>query len=151
MKQAVLFAAVLLAACASSNAPCPEAEAGMNAHRAEFVKNARAGNAAALAAGYAEDAVLMPPNMPALHGRAAIQQFWGGFTAAGKVDVTLTPEKVLTSCDLGSEAGKYDLTITPKSGAPIHDTGKYSVTLKKIGGEWKLAIDIFNSDLPPPK
>ena len=28
------------------------------------------------------------------------------------------------------------------------DTGKYVVVWRKIGGEWKAAADIFNSDKP---
>jgi ketosteroid isomerase-like protein len=151
MKRIALFAAVLLAACASANVAPGEADAAMKASRNDFMQYARSGNAAALANDYADDAVLMPPNLPAMRGRAAIQQFWSGFMAAGKIDVTLTPEKVLSSGDLATDAGKYDLTITPANGAPIHDVGKYAVTSQKIGGQWKIVVDIFNSDQPPPR
>jgi ketosteroid isomerase-like protein len=146
MKKAAFLAVFVLAGCASMQSS--DADSGMTAHRNEFMRAARAGDAAALAAGYADDAILMPPNAPAQRGAAAIQQFWAGFMSLGKIDAVLTPEKVVSSGDLASEAGKYDLTITPKSGAPIHDVGKYVVTAKRIGGQWKLVMDIFNSDQP---
>lgn len=147
MKNAAFLAIFVLAGCASGQ--LGDADSGMTAHRNEFMQAARAGNAAGLAAAYVDDAILMPPNAPAQRGRAAIQQFWTGFMSLGNVDVTLTPEKVVSSGDIASEAGKYDLTITPKSGAPIHDVGKYVVTAKRIGAQWKVVMDIFNSDLPP--
>lgn len=149
MKQIVIFAALALAACATANAP-GDADAGIAANRQSFADNARAGNAAGLGAGYTDDAILMPPNAPIVRGRAAIQQFWGGFLSLGKIDLKLTPERVRSSGDLGAESGKYDLTITPPNGAPIHDVGKYAVTLRHVGSQWLLDTDIFNSDLPAP-
>jgi ketosteroid isomerase-like protein len=149
MRRALLLAVVFFSACASANAP-GDTDAALTAHRRAFADNARSGNAAGLAAGYAEDAILMPPNAPAMRGRAAIQQFWGGFLGLGKIDVVLTPEKFVASGDVATEAGKYDLTITPNGGAPIHDVGKYSETFRKTGSQWLTEIDIFNSDLPAP-
>ena len=32
----------------------------------------------------------------------------------------------------------------------MNDTGKYTVVLKRVGGAWKVAYAIYNSDLPPP-
>jgi uncharacterized protein (TIGR02246 family) len=152
MKRFRVLLPLLFAACASAGGP-GDTGAALTAHRQAFMDAARAGNAAALAAGYADDGVLMPPNAPAMRGRAAIQQFWGGFFSLGKIDVALTPERVRSSGDLAAEMGKYDLTITPKSGAPIHDVGKYSITFRNVGGQWLIDTDMFNSDqpLPPPR
>ena len=41
----------------------------------------------------------------------------------------------------------YKLAVAPK-GTPQTDAGKYVVVWRKVGGEWKAAADIFNSDLP---
>ncbi|MEK6376035.1 MAG: DUF4440 domain-containing protein [Acidobacteriota bacterium] len=104
------------------------------------------GDINAITAFYADDAVLLPPNAPPFRGKAAIQQFWTGFLASAKVAGTLTPDNVMQSCDLAAEVGHYDLTITPPGGAAIQDQGKYSVTWKKIDGQWKIAVDMFSSN-----
>jgi hypothetical protein len=31
------------------------------------------------------------------------------------------------------------------------DRGKYLAILKRVGNEWKIAYDIYNSDAPPPQ
>ena len=149
MKQIALVALVLLAACASM--PANDAEDAIRKADAGFTTNARTANAAALAAFYADDAVLMPPNAPAFRGPDAIRQFWTGFLATGQIDLGLTVDKITQSGDLATEIGHYDITITPKGVAPIHDKGKYLVAWRKIGGTWKIIGDIFNSDLPLPR
>jgi ketosteroid isomerase-like protein len=44
------------------------------------------------------------------------------------------------------DRGTYKLAVAP-NGTAKTDTGKYVVVWRKIGGEWKAAADIFNSDL----
>ena len=117
----------------------------------DFMAAAGSGNVDGMMTTYASDAVLMPPNAPAQRGAAAIRQFWGGFLAAGRIDLKLTDENVLQSGNLATEMGRYDVTITPKGGTPIHDSGKYVLTWQKRNGAWKAVYDIFNSDLPAPR
>ena len=59
------------------------------------------------------------------------------------------PEQIIvsTSGDLALDRGTYKLAVAPKGTAQT-DTGKYVVVWRKVGGEWKAAADIFNSDLP---
>jgi ketosteroid isomerase-like protein len=45
--------------------------------------------------------------------------------------------------------GTYELSETDASGKPSTDKGKYlEVWKKQAGGDWKCAVDMFNSDLP---
>jgi len=48
--------------------------------------------------------------------------------------------------------GIYRLTFTmPGVTTPITDEGKYLWVLRRSSdGKWRIAIDMFNSDLPPP-
>ena len=64
-------------------------------------------------------------------------------------DLTFVPEQIIVSSsgDMALDRGTYRLTIAPGGKAQV-DTGKYVVVWRKIGGEWKVAADIFNSDLP---
>jgi ketosteroid isomerase-like protein len=99
---------------------------------------------------YTEDGAVMPPNAPAGKGRAAIQQAWASMLRTPGLDLTFAPEQIIISKsgDMALDRGTYRLTIAP-GGKLQRDTGKYVVVWRKVGGSWKAAADIFNSDLPP--
>ena len=99
-------------------------------------------DAAGVAALYAEDAAVNPPNQAAVRGRAAIQEWTKGMMGAFTT-ITLTPTESAISGNIAYEAGTYSGTMASGS-----DNGKYVVVLKRVGGKWLIAHDIFNSDLP---
>jgi uncharacterized protein (TIGR02246 family) len=117
-----------------------------------YVKASLAGDAKAIAALYTEDAVEMPPNQPPIKGRAAIEQHYATLLAGTKLGTfTLTHLESRASGDMGYDAGTYDQSVTPGGAtAPMKDTGKYVVILKRTGGAWKVAYAIYNSNQPPP-
>ena len=98
---------------------------------------------------YTEDAVLMPPNTALVKGRAAIEAWFKGGFDEGFSNLRLTPFRSDVSGDLAYVAGTY--TISGKTpGGSFDDRGKYVEIWKRSGGQWRIATDIFNSDLPPP-
>ena len=109
----------------------------------------KAKDAAGIAALYAEDGAVMPANAPIGKGRTAIQQTWTSMMQTPGFDLTFVPEQIIVSSsgDMALDRGTYRLAVAP-SGKPQSDTGKYVVVWRKVGGEWKAAADIFNSDLP---
>jgi uncharacterized protein (TIGR02246 family) len=109
----------------------------------------KAKDAAGIAALYAEDGAVMPPNAPIGKGRAAIQQTWASLMQTPGFALTFAPEQIVVSAsgDMALDRGTYRLALAPH-GTAQSDTGKYVVVWRKIGGEWKAAADIFNSDLP---
>jgi uncharacterized protein (TIGR02246 family) len=155
-------AALLLPACqpadksanntAEVNAAAIDAGADEQAIRGEvdhWLELVKAKDAAAIAGLYAEDGAVMPPNAPIGKGRAAIQQTWASLMHTPGFDLTFVPEQIIVSSsgDMALDRGTYKLAIAP-NGTAQTDTGKYVVVWRKIGGEWKAAADIFNSDLP---
>lgn len=124
-------------------------EQAIRGHVDRWLQLVKAKDAAGIAQFYAEDGAVMPPNMPKATGRAAIQKVWGDMMAAPGFDLTFSPEQIVISSggDMALDRGTYRLTVSP-GGTPQTDTGKYVVVWRKIGGEWKAAADIFNSDLP---
>jgi ketosteroid isomerase-like protein len=119
---------------------------------ADFGAAVTAGNAAKVAMLYSNDATLMPPNEPAVKGRASIQGWFQKQMDGGAINLMLHPTESRISGDLAFEAGTYMFGLKPKEGQPVKDTGKYIVVLKKEGADWKISHDIFNSDMPmqPP-
>jgi uncharacterized protein (TIGR02246 family) len=97
---------------------------------------------------YTADAVLHPPNEPAVKGRAAIKAWAEKFPAV--TDFKLANHTVDGCNDLAYVLGTYTMTIAPAgTTAPIKDSGKYvEVRRRQRDGRWLIAVDTFNSDLP---
>ena len=116
----------------------------------DFMRHANAGDAEALvAAFYAEDAELLPPNAPIMNGHGAIRDFWKGMMAAGLKISVLEAKKIDESGSLAYATGVYELTLSPPSAGTISDQGKYVVVYRQqSGGQWKAVADIFNSGRP---
>jgi uncharacterized protein (TIGR02246 family) len=109
----------------------------------------KAKDAAGIAALYAEEGAVMPPNAPIAKGHKAIQQTWASLMQTPGFDLTFAPEQIIVSSsgDMALDRGTYRLAVAPK-GTAMADTGKYVVVWRKLGSDWKAAADIFNSDLP---
>lgn len=166
MKKSLLLlsvAALLLPACQAGEKPGNDAaevnttvavdtgadELAIRGHVNRWLQLVKAKDAAGIAALYAEDGAVMPPNAPIGKGRAAIQQTWASMMRTPGFDLIIAPEQIVVSSsgDMALDRGTYSLTIAP-NGTTQTDTGKYVVVWRKIGSEWKAAADIFNSDLP---
>jgi uncharacterized protein (TIGR02246 family) len=109
----------------------------------------KAKDAAGIAQLYTDDGAVMPPNGPIGKGRAAVQETWASMMQTPGFDLTINPEQIVVSSsgDMALDRGAYRLTVA-SAGAPEIDIGKYVVVWRKMGGEWKAAADIFNSDSP---
>ena len=113
---------------------------------------ALAGDAAALAAIYAEDAVLQPPNAPKAVGRPAIQAAFTEMLAATPftaIDIVSDGVEVSTSGDIAWAHGSYTSTNTV-NGGPYEDTGKWLSVCENYDGQWSHVADTWNSDRPLP-
>ncbi|HVH79301.1 MAG TPA: SgcJ/EcaC family oxidoreductase [Stellaceae bacterium] len=104
------------------------------------------GDAAAVAAMYADDAYVMPAGAPMAHGAADIQAFWG------KAMQQLSDVKC-TALDV-KPLGRYSAreigtcTFKTKGDAPQDAALKYAVVWQKDRGtgQWKLGVDMWNFD-----
>jgi ketosteroid isomerase-like protein len=103
---------------------------------------------------YATDASLLPPNLPLRRGRTAIQAFWDGLLDAYSLKFEIASDMIEGRGDLAYNMGHYRFTAVPKErNAPgIADEGKFVEILKKQpDGNWKYVVDIYNSNLAPPR
>jgi uncharacterized protein (TIGR02246 family) len=127
-------------------------EAAIAKIRSAYQAAGAAQDAAALAKLYAADGEEMPPNAPAVKGRAAIEKYHKDFATQFMVHgLTVTSAGTHVSGNWASDAGTYKQQLmSQKTGAVIDDRGKYVVVLRKDGGNWSIVHLIYNSDLPPP-
>lgn len=94
---------------------------------------------------YAADAVMLPPNTPALHGPAAIKGFMAAFPPI--TAFTLVDDTIVGTGDRAYAIGHYHLTLGLK-GAP-QDSGKFlDVRERQADGSWLYVADMFSSDIP---
>lgn len=93
------------------------------------------------------DATAYPPGMPALTGVDAIRKTFGEMASSPGFALSWSPARadVAGFGDIGYTTGTYEMAMNG-----VKDTGKYvTVWKKQPEGTWKVAEDIFNSNLPP--
>ena len=131
----------LLAALAVSGAARADDKADIQALNDAFSAAAQKGDAAGMAALYAPDAVMLPPDNSVQTGAAI-----GPYLAQLEKSVTnlklTTTDVVRLSPDFIREVGvaSFD-TLGDK---PTTVKGTYVVVWKRVGGTWKLWTDIFH-------
>jgi len=98
---------------------------------------------------YAEDALVMPPNAPALTGRPAIKTYLGTMISQTKAaGLSVKPGQITgsdVSGDLGWISGTY--SVQDSTGASV-DSGSYLSIHQRANGSWHYIRDIWNSDHP---
>ena len=70
-------------------------EQAIRGHVHRWLQLVKAKDAAGIAALYAEDGTVMPPNAPIGKGRAAIQQTWASMMRTPGFGLTFVPEQIL--------------------------------------------------------
>jgi uncharacterized protein (TIGR02246 family) len=102
-----------------------------------------AGDAAAVAALYTEDAKVMAPGHETASGRAAIQDLFKEDLAQGAKNA-LTTSEVLSGGDYAISIGGY--VVTAADGSHL-DHGTYMTVFKKVDGAWKIYRDTWKSSM----
>ena len=95
---------------------------------------------------YADDAMVLPPNQAMVTSKSGIRDLWKGFLDS-LADISWNTTRVETSKsgDMAFTVGTYQMTM--KDGTK--EKGKYcEVWKKQTDGKWKVATDMFSSDLP---
>ncbi|HUQ81065.1 MAG TPA: DUF4440 domain-containing protein [Gemmatimonadaceae bacterium] len=105
------------------------------------------------AAFYAEDASLLPVAEPIVAGRAAIEREWAKvFGIPGFRNVArITQLEVARGGSLAYTRGTYETELQGADGKPAVERGKWvTVWRRDAASGWQIAVDIFNTDAPPP-
>jgi ketosteroid isomerase-like protein len=110
---------------------------------AAWSKAVNAGDAAALAALYAEDARTFPPGGPGVIGRQDIEAYWRTDLGEGGVKTTLTPNDVVAQGDLVHVEGTYQVADTNGIGMA---GGQYQQLWTRAGANWQLQREMWRID-----
>ena len=124
-------------------------EAAIRAQTTSWEKAYNGSDAKTLAELYAEDALLLPPGVPGVKGRAAILAYFTKDIASSQAAaaiIALNPKTdVGVSGNMGWESGTYKVTV---KGAVV-ESGKFLSVSRKKGGKWLYIRDTWNADAPP--
>src|SRR3954471_9999345 len=124
----VSAAALVLGACSDTPPPVNKSaiEKSVRDVEANMAKAAAAKDAAAFAANYTEDAVLMAPGMAAMKGRDAIRTGFTSMFADPNLNLTFSADRVeiADSGDMAVTRGNYTMIATnPVTKKPTTDKG----------------------------
>jgi uncharacterized protein (TIGR02246 family) len=131
----------VLAVLSLAGAARADDKADIQALNDQFSAAAGRGDVAAMAALYAPDAVMLPPDNSVQSG-PAIGPYLGGLEKGAAHLKLTTMDVVRLSPDYIREIGvaSFD-TLGDK---PVNVRGTYVVVWKRVGGSWKLWTDIFH-------
>jgi len=146
-----LIAGCLATALVLSMSAAAIAEDGINPIGEHFIKAFKAGDADAVAALYAPDAVSYPPDAMEAVGRDAIRESWGGlFKTYNVQDLIISNAHHETESTLSCAWGYFKMILVPKAGGdPVTMEGRFTDVARKIDGQWQYLNDHASVPLPP--
>ena len=81
---------------------------------------------------------------PMIRGHDGIAAYWqAGVQQIGQLKLTTVSARPV-GADAIVDIGTY--SDQPKAAGAPAESGKYVVIWRKVGGDWKIAVDIWNSD-----
>ncbi|MEW7291078.1 YybH family protein [Aquimarina sp. 2304DJ70-9] len=98
----------------------------------------------AIAKSYTVDAKIFPNNTPIISGYQAIKKRWSGSSGFTPIEHEIIPEEIVILGDTAHDYGIYKGKNKKDDGTIINYKGKYVVVWKKIDGQWKMYLDIWN-------
>ena len=126
-------------------------EAAMDAIEAGYVAAYNAGDAAGIAALFAEDGYQSPPLMPRLDKAGVEAMYTAQFEGMEALQLEVMREGYVADGKRVVSWGGFRVVMTPTGGEPVESTGRYGVVNRQDpDGTWKIVGHIFNYEVPPP-
>ena len=102
---------------------------------------------------YDDNAMEMPPNMPAVKGKDAIKAFYEQMMKSEMkmTAVDFTTVDLQASGTIAHEIGTYDMSMSAGKMGAMKDKGKYiALWREQADGTWKVTAETWNTDMPMP-
>jgi len=98
---------------------------------------------------YAEDAMVLLPNVAPLKGSKAIEAFLREYITAGAKLTPVHPIEIHSSGEIGYCVGTYQFKMPTTSESSLKEVGKYVTVFKRqTDGSWKAVLDALIRDTP---
>ncbi len=130
----------------------PETRREIEKAIAEYLAALRRADIETIAAGFTEDAFLIPDNGPPIRGRRAIGEWYRDSFAKGPRKVTAEAIEIGAEGDMAYLIGLYRLFEGLADDAAVVNQGKVvDVFRREAGGGWKKHVVIYNGYGPEKK
>jgi len=145
MKIFVCTLAAMFIVALGTQVRADDAQHAIEAGAPVFAETFNAGDGAALAAYYTENAQLLPPGSDIVEGREAIAAFWQGAMDSGLKLDAVTPVEITQAGDMAVDIGMLALTAPDGAGGTVSLSAKY-IVIWQLGddGVWRLHRDTWN-------
>lgn len=157
----LIAGALLLAACAKPEtaeqtatrmqAESDSARVLITAQGEATVRHMNANHPDSMAATFTENGIMMPPAMPAITGRAAIQAHQTANPLPPGARLAVTPVDVVANGPIAIERGTYVFSMPAMGRTPaMNVNGKYLAHWHKVNGTWLQAALMWSDDVYVP-
>jgi ketosteroid isomerase-like protein len=147
-----VFGLVMLAGCTQGSVDLDAERAALRAAADAYHAMGSSSDSDGVTAMYASDGLILPPNADAIQGTQGVREFASAFTQLPGFSMSFGDviADVGSGGDLGYTLVDTIITVDGPDGEPVEDRVRDFHLWTKQGGEWKVAIDIWNSELPTP-
>ena len=146
----VTFSSVLLCACNQSSVDVEAEQAALRAAADAYHAAGEALDVDTFADFYTSDGLICPPNEHSVSGRDGAHNFISTFAETPGAGVSFSDANVVVAAsgEMGYTLADAVVSIDGPDGEPEEDKIRDFHLWKKQDGEWKIAIDIWNSEVP---
>ncbi|MFK8004986.1 MAG: DUF4440 domain-containing protein [Saprospiraceae bacterium] len=111
----------------------------------QFSKNYVDGNIKDLVDSYTFDGKIFPNRTKIIEGKQKLTEFWTPRNGSKTIRHKITPIEIKIVKKTAYDFGYYEGTSQNAKGETFEFHGKYVIVWRKVKGEWKIYLDIWNS------
>lgn len=148
----ITFSSVLLGACVPPSVDVEAERAALRAAADAYHEAGQALDVDNFVDFYANDGLMLPPNEAEENGLQGVRSFVSAFVQLPDAGISFSDPivEVAASGDMGYTLADAVVRFEGPDGEPVEDKVRDFHLWKKQDGEWRIAIDIWNSELPLP-
>jgi ketosteroid isomerase-like protein len=148
----VAFSAVSLSACTQSSVDTAAEQAALRSAADAYHEAAHRGDFGSMVDFYANDGFIVPPNAAEEEGLQGARNFFAAIAEIPGLRLRFVDVRVevAASGDMGYTLADIEISFEGPDGEPVEDKERDFHLWKKQDGKWKIAVDIWNSELPLP-
>jgi ketosteroid isomerase-like protein len=123
----------------------------INAMREKHVLAVNTKDIAANMADFTDDLVYLPPDQPPVYGKDSLTAFVEAFYAGFDIEIEMTSKEVVIAGEWAFDWGIVTGVVVPLEGGEkvVLDWKYLYVYQRQPDGSWKIARDIYNSNVSP--
>ncbi len=111
----------------------------------KFSKAYMDGDVDTLVSLYTDDGMIFPNNRKILSGKKLLESYWTLPEDVKTLHHKVTAEEIIIENDTAYDYGYYEGKTLTKDNKEVSWQGKYVIVWKKIDGDWKIYLDIWNN------